>query len=340
MELKNQWIILIGIPVLLLVIFIHRKGKSQYKSGTKITGLSYIEEEPYFKKKMFQYRILCTVLVVSCIVAMAASLLLAARPYKKVVTEKESYSRDIILCMDISTSVDELNLQLVQNLKDTVKTLKGERFGIVIFNTSAVMLCPLTDDYDYVIDTLDQIETSIKSHNNDGTYDTESEDWLYQSNFLFEGTLTGNQERGSSLIGDGLATSVYNFPDLKEKRSRSIILSTDNDLAGTPLVTLSQAADICKENDVVVYGIGTNEMLDPDKQSMKSAVTKTGGTFYLQEESGTMQNIIKKIEKETKHRVKGKTEIHEVEIIEGPAILLFCSVFLMLLLTKLTKISA
>lgn len=339
MELKNQWIILIGIPVLLIVIFLHKKGKSQYKDGTKITGLSYLKEEPYFKKKMFQYRILCTMLIISCIAAMAASLLLAARPYKEVVTEKETYSRDIILCLDISTSVDELNLQLVQNLKDTVKTLKGERFGIVIFNTSAVSLCPLTDDYDYVIDTLNQIETSIKSHNHDGTYNTDSDDWLYQYNFLFEGTLTGNEERGSSLIGDGLATSVYNFPDLDEKRSRSIIFSTDNDLEGTPLVTLSQAADICKQHDVVVYGIGTTEMLDQNKQEMKSAVTKTGGTFYLQEESGTTQHIIENIQKESKHRIKGKTEIHEVEMVEVPAILLFCSVFLMLLLTKLTKIS-
>lgn len=326
MELRNQWIILIGIPILLIFVFIRLKNKSGFKGGTKIIGLSNLEEEPYFKKKLLQYRILRTILVISCIAAMVASLFMLARPYKKIETQKETYSRDIILCMDISTSVDELNLQLVQNLKDTVKTLRGERFGIVIFNTSAVMLCPLTDDYDYIIDTLSQIETSIKSHDTDSIDDTDSTDWLYQYDFLFEGTLTGNEERGSSLIGDGLATSVYNFPDLDKKRSRSIIFSTDNDLAGTPLVTLSQAADICKEHNVVVYGIGTTEMYDDNKQEMKSAVQKTGGSFYLQEESETTKNIVEKIEKESKQKIKGKTEIREVDLVavSGNPFVLFC----------------
>ncbi|MFR5029176.1 MAG: hypothetical protein ACLTDF_10800 [Coprococcus sp.] len=38
--------------------------------------------------------------------------------------------------------------------KKTVDELQGERFGIVIFNTSPVLLTPLTDDYEYVKDHL------------------------------------------------------------------------------------------------------------------------------------------------------------------------------------------
>ena len=189
---------------------------------------------------------------------MIVSILLMARPYKKVVAQKESYNRDIILCLDISTSVDDLNLELVKNLKETVNHLKGERFGIVIFNSSAVLLSPLTEDYEYIIDVLDQLESCLEGHNLGNS--KLSDNWLYQSSYLMDGTLVGNEERGSSLIGDGLASTVYNFPNLEEKRSRSIIFSTDNDLEGTPLVTLSQAADICKENNVTVYGIGTANM--------------------------------------------------------------------------------
>lgn len=344
MELKNEYMIYIGALVLLLLIFIHPKRKDNYKDGKKIMGMSYIENEPYLKKKMFIYRILCTLLMVSCIAAMAVSFLLAARPYKKVVTEKETYNRDIILCLDISYSVDELNLELVENLKDTVNNLKGERFGIVIFNSSAVLLSPLTDDYDYIIDTLDQLKESIScrlsTEISDDTYDIYDDNWLYLSNYIIDGTLVGSDERGSSLIGDGLATSVYNFPELEEERTRIIIFSTDNDLEGTPIVTLSQAASICKDNGVTVYGIGTNQMFDENKEEMKSAVTKTGGTFYLQEESGTVQHIVEEIEKEGKNLVTGKTEIHEVELPEVPVVILLSSVFLMMLFMKLTKISA
>lgn len=189
---------------------------------------------------------------------MIVSILLMARPYKKVVVQKESYNRDIILCLDISTSVDDLNLELVKNLKEMVNHLKGERFEIVIFNSFAVLLSPLTGDYEYIIDVLDQLESCLEGHNLGNS--KLSDNWLYQSSYLMDGTLVGNEERGSSLIGDGLASTVYNFPNLEEKRSRSIIFSTDNDLEGTPLVTLSQAAEICKENNVTVYGIGTANM--------------------------------------------------------------------------------
>ena len=340
MELRNGYMIFIGIAVLLLVIFVKRKKKDNYNGGKKVFGMSYIENEPYFKKKMFTYRMLCTLLIISCIVSMAACFLLMARPYKKVVNEKEAYSRDIILCLDISYSVDELNLELVENLKDTVKNLKGERFGIVIFNSSAVLLSPLTDDYDYIIDTLDLLKKSINSRvSSDDNFNFDDDNWLYLNNYLIDGTLVGADERGSSLIGDGLATTVYDFPDLEDKdRTRVIIFSTDNDLEGTPIVTLDEAADICKENNVVVYGIGTSQMYDDNKAEMESAVKKTGGTFYLQEESGTVKHIVEEIEKKGKNLVKGGTQIQEVEIVKVPVAILIFSVFFMLVLKFRTRI--
>ena len=72
---------------------------------------------------------------------------------------------------------------------------------------------------------------------------------------------------------------------------------------------------------------------------MKSAVTKTGGSFYLQEESGTVKHIVEEIEKKGKNLVKGGTEIQEIEVVEVPAIILFFSVFFMLVLMKFAKIS-
>ena len=340
MELRNGYMIFIGIAVLLLVIFVKRKKKDNYNGGKKVFGMSYIENEPYFKKKMFTYRMLCTLLIISCIVSMAACFLLMARPYKKVVNEKEAYSRDIILCLDISYSVDELNLELVENLKDTVKNLKGERFGIVIFNSSAVLLSPLTDDYDYIIDTLEVLKKSINSRvSSNDNFNFDDDNWLYLNNYLIDGTLVGADERGSSLIGDGLATTVYDFPDLEDKdRTRVIIFSTDNDLEGTPIVTLDEAADICKENNVVVYGIGTSQMYDDNKAEMESAVKKTGGTFYLQEESGTVKHIVEEIEKKGKNLVKGGTQIQEVEIVKVPVAILIFSVFFMLVLKFRTRI--
>ena len=132
---------------------------------------------------------------------------------------------------------------------------------------------------------------------------------------------------------------MYDFPDLEDKdRTRVIIFSTDNDLEGTPIVTLDEAADICKENNVVVYGIGTSQMYDDNKAEMESAVKKTGGTFYLQEESGTVKHIVEEIEKKGKNLVKGGTQIQEVEIVKVPVAILIFSVFFMLVLKFRTRI--
>lgn len=327
---------MIGIGILaLVVLFVFQfKGKNNYKGGKKVTGLSYIENEPYFKKKVRQYKVLTGILTGTFIIAILTSFLLLARPCKTVTTEKENYNRDIILCIDVSASVDNLNMQLVEELKDTVRKLKGERFGIVIFNASAVMLSPLTDDYAYTIDLLDQIGKSLET-NNSGK--SSSGKYIYESNYLIEGTLVGAEERGSSLIGDGLATTVYDFPDLKEDRTRIIILSTDNELEGKPIVTLDEAASICRENNVVVYGVGTKEMGDDEKSGMKDAVEKTGGKFFLEEESGTVHEIVNRIEKAGKNLIKGEKQIRKVEIIEVPVVILVVSVFLMILIRKITK---
>ena len=337
MELKYKWVCYVGIIVILAVILIRPRRKEEYKNGKKIVGLTLIEQHPYYKRRVKWYRLLCRLFSFFSVLAMLSAVILLAQPYKKITTQKEQYNRDIILCMDISYSVDELNLELVKNLKDTVKSLKGERFGIVIFNSSAVQLSPLTDDYEYILGILDQLETSLKGKKSDNI--EENENWLYENYYLIDGTLVGSEEMGSSLIGDGLASAVYNFPNLNEQRSRTIIFSTDNDLQGTPLVTLSQAADICKENHVTVYGIGTAKMEEEDMEEMKAAVTKTGGKFFLQEESGTVKQIVKAIEKDSKSLIKGKIEIQKVPLVKVPAIILFFSIFFMMLLMKLTRIS-
>ena len=235
-----------------------------------------------------------------------SAFLLMAKPYTSRRMQDEKYCRDIILCIDISTSVDYLNENLLDKLKKTVDELQGERFGIVIFNTSPVLLTPLTDDYEYVKDQLDLIAQCLKSRNEVNLDDAFSSgyDWIYYQAYISSGTLIGNEQRGSSLIGDGLAAAAIDFSDADKERTKVVIFSTDNDIQGTPVATLDEAADICVSNNVTVYGVGTKEMTPENKESMKNAVEKTGGKFYLEEESGSFGEIVSSIEKLSKNLVK------------------------------------
>lgn len=333
MELKNQYMIIIGVVVLVVLLFGSFLKKKSYAGGKKISSMYGVENTEYFKRKMRMYRVLRAVATGSFIATIAISFLLLARPYTALKENEEQYKRDIILCMDVSSSVNELNTSLVQELKDTVKQLKGERFGIVIFNTSGVMLCPLTDDYEYVLTVLDNIHSSL-------TVDSSADEmeWVYNMHYMMDGTDVGGEERGSSLIGDGLATAACDFPDISEDRTRIIILSTDNELDGTPIFWLDEAADLCLKKKITVYGIGTNLMADTDMASMKSAVEKTGGKFYLEEESGTVGSIVDRISKEAKSLVKGRIIVKEIPWIQVPIILLCISFALQILSVKLLKI--
>ena len=236
--------------------------------------------------------------------------------------------------MDVSISVNKLNEELVENLKQVVKGLKGERFGISIFNTSSVLLVPLTDDYQYVLYELDKLKQSFHSNNN---YDTSSYDYP-TSEYIFNGTLVGNEQRGSSIIADGLASAVYNFPKLDEKRSRVIIFSTDNELQGDQLLTLEQAGKLSKQNNITVFAISPNTITDEDKFELQSAVNITGGELYVENNKSTVSSIINNIQKKEKNKGNGQNQIRKIDQPQIPFILIVISMTTIFVLSKKVEI--
>ena len=327
-----------GVLVLIFLSFLRFRKTEKFSKGRKAVMPEYIRKDPYYRKRLVAYQILKIMTGLVCIAGMAAAAVLIARPYTVQVESEEQYSRDIFLCMDISTSVDELNKNLVGELKEVVRELSGERFGIVIFNTSPVVLCPLTSDYEYVISVLDKVEEALEMRT-EGYSGDDYESIIMLDDYISSGTLVGNMERGSSLIGDGLAATAYDFTDLEEdaERVRMIIFSTDNDIQGTPIVTLQEAADICKENNIIVYGIGTDFMYTQFREEMKDAVLSTGGKFYIEEESGSIKQIIRDIDSEARSLIKTEQYVTETEHPEKPFLCLLVSVIAMFVLLKITK---
>ena len=183
-------------------------------------------------------------------------------------------------------------------------------------------------------DQLDLIAKCLKSRNSLdlGRAFSTSGDWLYYDAYITSGALVGNEERGSSLIGDGLAAAAVDFSDRESdsKRTKVVIFSTDNDIQGTPIATLDEAADICKDNNVTVFGIGTKEMTDENRDAMKAAVEKTGGQFYLEEASGSFSEIVSSIENMSKSLVKVKTMDVETPELEFPFVVMLITFMAML----------
>lgn len=328
MELRYPYLIIIGLIIITFVLFLFKKKHHQFNGGIKLANTQYLKNSLYYKKILKRYKFMMIFIKVSCWIAILTSLYLIARPTVTKTSVDEKYNRDIILCMDVSTSVNNLNYQLVDNLKEIVKKLKGERFGISIFNTSSVTLVPLTEDYDYVTSVLDQIKKSIDAYNND----IDGDNFFYNFNYLFSGTLENNETRGSSLIGDGLASCIYNFSSKDDERTKIIIFSTDNDLAGTPLLTLDEATTLGKRKNVIIYGIGPKYGI-VDKENFKTSIEKTGGFFY-DSDVYDVSEIVRNIEKQSKSIIRNKVIKTKIDNPLMPFILLILSSSVMVILNK------
>lgn len=336
MELRYPFVLILGIIAIILLVILTKKKIKNYDNGHKIANTKYLKQHSYYKERLKKYNTLINIIKLLCLTTVFISVFLLSRMAKIETVNTSEYNRDIYLCMDVSDSVNELNLEIVKNMKETVKSLKEERFGISIFNSSNVILVPLTDDYEYVLDTLEKLEKAIEVRVNydfEAEYDSkEYNKYREGTTYLMEGTIEGSDLRGSSLIGDGLASCVYSFPKLEEEeRTRIIIFSTDNELAGKPLVTLDEAADISIKKKVTVYGIGTTVMSTKDRDEFKRAVEKTGGEFY-EESKSSVKSIVKNIEKHTKTLREKEDETYKIDIPQLPFIMLIISFIILIYL--------
>lgn len=292
MELIFPLAIYVGVPATFILLLVGLfKRKEPFRDGKKVAHTDLIEELPLYRRLRRNYKCFSTLALGGLWGALLLAVIMMARPAKVDRINPEIHNRDIFICMDISSSVDRLNLDICKELKEVVKQLNGERFGVTIFNGQSVLLIPLTSDYQYVLDTLDTMEDAFRySLTSDfGTFYLQKPD-LY--NFKYDGTMS---EHGSSFIGDGLASCLYNFPDLTENqdRSRLIIFSTDNELNGEPIVTVEEAAALCKKHDVKVFALTPEDIVD--KVTFQDAMNSTGGGFYEVSSSKVFDELLEDI---------------------------------------------
>lgn len=333
MELMHFTLLIISLAVLvvglLVLLIFHSRKKNQFSSGIRAANTGLIKRSPLYRRLTVRYALLTVVMMVGLIGSVVSSLFLAARPFKTDDVVNGVKKRDIILCLDVSYSLYDLNSEITDYLKGVVSGLEGDRFGISIFNTSSVTYVPLTDDYDYVIERLDELNEYFAMQKEyyedfylkyeydipDSVIDRYNE--LSDKLDYFEaGTLYNNWQKGSSLIGEGLGSALYSFPYLTTSdRTRVIIMCTDNELNayGKEIINLKDASKYCAKNKVTVFGIFPSEekFYEPEYfdyssclNGFKNAVENTGGKFYVRTADQSVEEIVQDIQKQEAMLVK------------------------------------
>lgn len=284
MVLKFWWLALIlFIVAILVVVFLSRprslKGNVPVAYTRRITSLKS------FASRKQRFLIGGIAIVAVTLIGGASALVGISRPVTTETLNPQQKQRDVMLCLDASGSMYSYNAKILDTYADLIKSFKGERIGMTVFNSTAVSVFPLTTDYDMATEFIKDAQAGFES-------------WGLRGTDFLDGTADPTID-GSSLIGDGLASCLNNFDRTKEKRSRSVIFATDNQLAGEPIYDLLEAADLAKKHNIRVYALAPRGFFSgPQLDELEQAAQLTGGEMFTMGSGGGVRGVVDKVQKE------------------------------------------
>lgn len=285
-ELRWPWLAVgLGVVALALVLLWTRRPR-RAATGLPVAHTERYRALPRFRALARREQLVAVVATLGALGVVAGSVLLAARPSRPVVIEPDRNGRDIMLCLDVSASMDKWNRQVVESFRQLLKSLNGERLGLTIFSGLSVSVFPLTDDYEYVRSQLDVAETAFAT----GKFD-----------FFIGAEAPGER---ASQAGDGLMSCLQRFDVTRDDRGRAIVLASDNDPLGTGIFTLPEAAAEATRDEVVVYGIGTPNMKPERASEFADAAAVTGGAMSVVEDDGGVDDLIRAIQQIERDRLR------------------------------------
>lgn len=303
MELIFWWTIPVWAALVVVVALLLRRRRAEHAAvSLPIAHRDRLTSLPGYARALGRYRRLLVLIVASLAVVLFGAVALTARPASVASVQPELKNRDIVLCLDISGSMVDYDKEVLDVFGELAQQFTGERISLVVFNASAVTRFPLTSDYDYISKQLTELREQFDSTDSD----------------YYRGTLYGN---GSSLVGDGLASCAVRFDSPDQERSRSVILVTDNLIAGKPVFTLPEAGELARSRGVRVYGINPGDTeakayLAELATEFRTVVDGTGGAYYALDDPATIPSIVDDI---TAQQAASMTGEPELVLVDQPA---------------------
>ncbi len=286
MNFKDPWILVLIPFVLAGVWFWHRRQPfpSFYFSTTSLFG---------GVKKSWKVFLSENLIVIRWLVIILFMLALAGPRSVLEETKRTTEGIDIVLSLDCSGTMaaedftlngQRINrLGIVKNvIRDFIKGKSSDRIGLVAFSALAYTVCPLTTDYDWVIENLDRIDLGIIE---DGT-----------------------------AIGSGIASALSRLRNSTAK-SKVIILLTDGINNAGKVVPLD-AAQIAKKLGIKIYtiGVGTKGVVpipvrddwgrtfyqrvvvSMDEETLAKIAELTNGKYFRATDADSLKKIYQEID--------------------------------------------
>ena len=238
--------------------------------------------------------------VLNCIAWTAACLALARPQTSNSWSSKSVEGIDIMLCMDVSTSMlaEDLKPNRVEAARDVaVEFIKGrpnDNIGLTVFAGEAYTQCPMTVDHAVLLNLLSGLSCD-----------------MVERGLLEDGTA----------IGMGIANAVTRLKDSKAKSKVIIMLTDGSNNRGD--ISPGTAADIAHSFGIRVYtiGVGTNGTapypmrvggrteyvnipVEIDTKTLAAIAGKTDAEFYRATNTSKLREVYQEIDKLEKTKMK------------------------------------
>lgn len=300
MELSYWWILPLAAAAVALALYLAKR-KGNANTARPVAHSERLTALPEYQRALRRHRRWLATAVVAGFLLLAGTALAAARPAERSTTQPELRNRDIILCLDVSGSMASTDAAITGVFEKLAKEFDGERIGMVMFDSRAVQLFPLSDDYDYIAG---ELAAARKAFDDGG-------------DSFFSGTWGGG---GTSLIGDGLASCIRSFPGSNNGReddagrSRSVILATDNYVSGAPIFTLEQAAQLAKPKGVKIHALNPGDLdygprKDQPGARLRAVAESSGGSYFAPDSPEAVPGIVQKVQESEATAMKGAPQL-------------------------------
>lgn len=200
--------------VLLLPVFVAAlwRWRKPAKRPTHFIGdTANAKALPSFARELRRARRLqiATTIVLGLLIITCA--LIAARPQQQIRKIDYQNSRDIVLCMDVSGSMDTYIPPALQTLQKIVTANPTDRYSLVLFGNVPFVALPLTSDTTAIDITTKDLEANFSDD------DFDAVDLIG-----FDSSVEGGTD-----IATGLTSCFRRFDNIDQQRSRHIILVSD-----------------------------------------------------------------------------------------------------------------
>ncbi|MEG8105945.1 MULTISPECIES: vWA domain-containing protein [Actinomyces] len=300
-----------------------RRGAEQVgEPPRRLANSASLFQLPAVRQRIRAQRWLHALLAVMLVSALLSAAAIAGRPVRVSQRSDALANRDIVLCLDVSTSMVRIDSSVLTTFSEILEDFDGERVGLVAWNSAAQTIVPLTDDYELLREQLQELGDVLDINPKNVTLKQQRD---YER--AFGGTLTTGVN-GSSLAGDGLASCAQAFDNQGLDRSRSIILATDNQVIDPDkeqIYPLPDAVKLLNERKIRLFSIyGADDEQDyqnlldktpeESREELKTVTEGQGkGRFYDVEDSGTGGEIVKELEKTEVSALGGRKQTRRTD---------------------------